>query len=280
MAIRHLGKLATAAVVLTLPGFASAFTIYDTFGSFPDATWGGDGIPNDAVAASKQIVDGDTTITIAMSATERYSNLPVSDNGAAIYQAGTGQNCGVSTDPVNCPQVGTPLADAAQGALWNWNYYVSVENPNDATVALTDYQIDIYYDFDPAGPNAFGDLSGLGRIDLTAALNCTDVLCTGDVTETLDFSDAKLWEGSENLLFGFLAADFFDPDNSTQIIDAPGGSFDPNATGNYQFAMTVTRSGFPVDTIALEVNVVPVPAAVWLFGSALGLLGWVRRRKA
>jgi len=27
-------------------------------------------------------------------------------------------------------------------------------------------------------------------------------------------------------------------------------------------------------------TVVPVPAAVWLFGSALGLLGWVRRRTA
>ena len=27
-------------------------------------------------------------------------------------------------------------------------------------------------------------------------------------------------------------------------------------------------------------QVVPVPAAVWLFGSALGLLGWVRRRSA
>ena len=27
-------------------------------------------------------------------------------------------------------------------------------------------------------------------------------------------------------------------------------------------------------------TVVPVPAAVWLFGSALGLLGWVRRRAA
>lgn len=27
-------------------------------------------------------------------------------------------------------------------------------------------------------------------------------------------------------------------------------------------------------------NVIPVPAAVWLFGSALGLLGWVRNRSA
>lgn len=28
----------------------------------------------------------------------------------------------------------------------------------------------------------------------------------------------------------------------------------------------------------LTVRVVPIPAAVWLFGSALGLLGWLRRR--
>lgn len=28
----------------------------------------------------------------------------------------------------------------------------------------------------------------------------------------------------------------------------------------------------------VSINVVPVPAAVWLFGSALGMLGWVRRR--
>jgi len=37
---------------------------------------------------------------------------------------------------------------------------------------------------------------------------------------------------------------------------------------------------FAVQIDNLEVNTVPVPAAVWLFGSALGLLGWMRRKSA
>ena len=28
----------------------------------------------------------------------------------------------------------------------------------------------------------------------------------------------------------------------------------------------------------VNLNSVPVPAAVWLMGSALGLLGWIRRK--
>ena len=34
----------------------------------------------------------------------------------------------------------------------------------------------------------------------------------------------------------------------------------------------------PNDTFTF--TVVPIPAAIWLFGSALGILGWIRRQKA
>lgn len=36
--------------------------------------------------------------------------------------------------------------------------------------------------------------------------------------------------------------------------------------------------GAGVPLLKIEASPVPVPAAVWLFGSALGLMGWVRRR--
>ena len=42
-----------------------------------------------------------------------------------------------------------------------------------------------------------------------------------------------------------------------------------------RFAAPFNASGYQYTFTA-----VPVPAAVWLFGSALGLLGWVRRRSA
>jgi len=47
--------------------------------------------------------------------------------------------------------------------------------------------------------------------------------------------------------------------------------------------LVIIGNGIPVGTpggTAITFQVVPVPAAVWLFGSALGLLGWVRRRAA
>ncbi len=52
-------------------------------------------------------------------------------------------------------------------------------------------------------------------------------------------------------------------------------AFDHALTDGYQNILL--QSGFGV---RISGSVVPVPGAVWLFGSALGLLGWARRKKA
>jgi hypothetical protein len=244
--MNRLEKLAAVAVIAAVPGIGSAYTVYDNFGAFPDATWGGTGIPNDAVAASKQFVDGDTTIRVAMNATGRYSNPQLSNNGAAVFYAGPGSNTGGNNE------------SPTTGALWNWNYFIDITSTSGKV--LKDYQIDIWYDFNPAGPAACCSVSGLGRINVTHAL-------------TISASNATLLEGSENLLFSYLAAPSPYP-----FVTPPAGGFNPNALGNYQFAITVSSNSFPLDSVAMEVQVVPVPAAVWLFGSALGLFGVMRRR--
>ena len=234
--------LLAAAVFSIVPNMAMATTVYDEFGSFPDATWGGSGIPNDAVAVSRQLVNGDIKITLAMSATQRYSNPAPTNDGAGAYLAQTGSN--------------TPSGTSLEGALWNFNYYMKVEDTTGLTTPLLeDYQIDLYYDFDPAA--AFS-LPAMGKIDMTAAL-------TG--------SSLSLWEDSQNLMFGFLAT-------SGGALTAPTYTpFDPNAIGEYQFAIQVAGGGFNLETVAMEVHTVPVPAAVWLFGSGLiGLAGIARRK--
>lgn len=59
----------------------------------------------------------------------------------------------------------------------------------------------------------------------------------------------------------------------------------PDVSGGITLQLTATTGGAEGSSADMyydniKINVVPVPAAVWLFGSALGLLGWVRRKAA
>jgi hypothetical protein len=177
-----------------------------------------------------------------MSATQRYGNPALTNDGAGTYFAGAGSNTGP----------GSP-AETAEGALWNFNYYINIDS---TTETLEDYQITIFYDFDTAFDNG---PAGLGTIDVTAAI-------AG--------SGATLVEDSQNLMFSFLAT------GVPGVVFAPGGAFDPLALGEYNFGISVSQDGWGVENVRMDVQVVPVPAAVWLFGSALGLLGWMRRKVA
>ncbi|MEM9351637.1 MAG: hypothetical protein AAGA92_01360 [Planctomycetota bacterium] len=236
--------LTLSALFSSAAATAIAVPIFDTFGPLDEATFGGQGIPNDEVAVSRQFTDGnDIEITVALSATQRFSNPALSNDGAGTYFATPGSNFGGNGE------------SGTEGALWNFNFYIAVEGFNGATPLLTDYQIDLKYDFDPASGTPVGDL---GSIDLTNSLLFND-------------PNSILVEDSQNLLFSFLGT------SVPGFLVAPSGSFDQNALGEYTFAITISGNGFPIETVAMNVEVIPEPTALFLASLAgVALLG--RRR--
>lgn len=242
----HLLGAISAVVYFGMASSVMAAPLYDTFGLLDDATFGGTGIPNDEVAISSQFSNGTSLITVAMSATQRYGNPALTNDGAGTYFAGTGSNTGP----------GSP-AGTQEGALWNFNFYINIDS---TTETLSDYDITLFYDFDPAFDNG---PAGLGSINIT-----NSIIFSADPAAT------KV-EGSENLMFSYLATD------TAGFLVAPTyPAFDPNALGEYNFGISVGQSGWGVENVRMDVQVVPVPAAAWLFGSGLlGLVGIARRKK-
>lgn len=121
----------------TQAGAAPITPQFDTFGELAVTEFGGDGIPNDAVAITT-ITDGNSTITLGLTATERFTSPPVGNDGAGTFFAGPGES-----DPGL--------------ALWNFDFYAGIEGGG----TLNDYNFLLFYDFDPGvntGASAHGIL--------------------------------------------------------------------------------------------------------------------------
>lgn len=61
------------------------------------------------------------------------------------------------------------------------------------------------------------------------------------------------------------------------IVSGSSGLFGETNSSNYR---PDDSSNFNIASALIRTTPVPVPAAVWLFGSALGLLGWMQRKTA
>lgn len=124
--------------------------------------------------------------------------------------------------------------------------------------------------FDKNDPTTFlgGSVTLKGAID-ALGIGKNSLLMSADITGFNIKDNAFLWGFNTNNIFcnELLEAAIGRCTISESVyidLDSPfSGLFDSN----------FRTTGFATTTI-------PVPAAAWLFGSALGLLGWVRRRNA
>jgi hypothetical protein len=104
---------------------------------------------------------------------------------------------------------------------------------------------------------------------------------SGDLTAWVIFNEQSAFNEGD-----FIGIDLANDLNIIlNIFDATGYCAEDNVTGFCSGvpgadASALQASVFDSPGTWTKSTVVPVPAAVWLFGSALGLLGWMRRRKA
>lgn len=157
--------------------------------------------------------------------------------------------------------------------------FVSSQSLNFGTISAGTLVNSQYVQYDPASPTG---LVGAGTITFDGVILGL-ATSTAFLNQDLSADDA----GTSDSYFGL--SDVFGPyptganpssrglGNTDQLIINLGTTTLGIIQLDIPFPLLGNVDGFRVFT---STAVVPVPGAVWLFGSALGLLGWMRRRKA
>ncbi|HBC56082.1 MAG TPA: hypothetical protein DCZ03_02855 [Gammaproteobacteria bacterium] len=142
---------------------------------------------------------------------------------------------------------------------------------NPYTPGVATVKTDIFLqttDWDEAGVIAWSDIAETGAPSATLTQNSTDAWFSVDVTSLV-----AQWVLLGSSDFGFALSQEAFP-----VIRADNGSVAVPSFCDSESTNAVCVAGGLAPTLSITPNVVPIPAAVWLFGSALfGLLGVARR---
>lgn len=134
-------QLLLVGALMVIAQMASAITItpsYDTFGALPQATFGGSGIPNSSVAITTTTV-GQHTVTMGLTAHQRYNNPPLGNDGAGTFFGYVGGDAGNGQ---------------AGYATFNFAYHYEVSpGMTLAEAASLGMETRLYYDLNPASGN-------------------------------------------------------------------------------------------------------------------------------
>jgi hypothetical protein len=124
-----------------------------------------------------------------------------------------------------------------------------------------DYQLD--------GAGATADMNGIFQITSnTSSYTALDNFDAGPLTVQNSLTE---WTAGSMISLADTAGWGADTDIDIDLTNTLTAS--TSASGEY--AMVQKKLG----AVSIEITAVPVPAAVWLFGSGLGLLGWMRHRR-
>ena len=163
------------------------------------------------------------------------------------------------------------LADVLDGAVIQTTFSGTANSAPDTAQGGAGSTIDCFFTSDgcsaPGLPGSISFNSGVQSSTLSIAPNAITI--NNVTTETGNVG------GPESLVDLVTTLDLDrsggDPVAAASLRAVALAIFDASTSGSGSLELTVTE---------VRGGIVPVPAAAWLFGSALGLLGWLRTRQA